>query len=209
MDENAKRRLVGAAVLVALMVIFVPMLVHREGGEEFGEPIIIPDPPAFRQGFDASVEPGADDFRPPIADPGVFDEDPAEARAPAPRSGDLRPGVNPGAVVRDASPPGREPANIPRTTPAPPSPDPGATDSTAAQGWVVQVASLSAADAAERLRDELRTKGYPAFVQQVDINGVIYHRVRVGPEADRARAERMATAIGEQTGGTPLVQQHR
>ncbi len=230
MDENAKRRLVGAAVLVALMVIFVPMLVDQKDDDGLGEPIVIPMQPDFGSRFDGRVEPGADEFRLPVPDAergslqsppqGLAESDPA-SRDSRPAT-DLRPGVlqpDPPRVeretVRSAPSPGSSPgpsqAQPPASTPAniTPSPPPARPAPPGAQSWVVQVASLSVPDAAERLRDELRGKGYPAFIEQAVINGITYHRVRVGPEVDRARAESMATAIGAQTGGTPLVQQYR
>ena len=71
MDEAAKRRLVGAAVLVALAVIFVPMLVE-EGDEGVGEPIVIPDAPDVdgMLGRDADWS-GADSTldQPPLPEP--------------------------------------------------------------------------------------------------------------------------------------------
>lgn len=214
MDENAKRRLVGAAVLVALMVIFVPMLVDREDDDQLGEPIVIPNPPAFDSRYDASVEPVAGEFDHPAPEP--------EATAPAASdAADLRPGVARPAPVEVERPPVKPAAPTPApekpATPAPrapasaqpaPASRPPAVPADATS-WVVQVASLSVADAANRLRDELRGKGYSAFVEQAEINGATFYRVRVGPESDRARADQMATAIGAETGGAPLVQQYR
>jgi DedD protein len=248
MDENAKRRLVGAAVLVALMVIFVPMLVDRKDDNELGEPIVIPNPPAFDQRFDSSLEPRPDEFglppRQPVPEsasrPGASANAPAPSASMAPASPgdsgtsdgiDLRPGAarrEPEQVapqpITPLAPAAQSNSPSPsKPVPAPPSrqqvQSPPAPRSPAASGpvpvpagvqsWVVQVASLSMADAAQRLRDQLRGKGYPAFIEQADINGATFYRVRVGPEVDRARADRMATAIGADIGGVPLVQQYR
>ncbi|EIC19443.1 SPOR domain-containing protein [Thiorhodovibrio frisius] len=233
MDENAKRRLVGAAVLVALMVIFVPMLVDRKDDDQLGEPIVIPNPPAFDSRFDSSVEPAANEFNRPLPEP----EAPVQTQPPAERipqahsdARDLRPGaVRPPPVeverqpikpiapapTQQAPPPEKPAPRVSGTTPSsqpapvakpiekPPAVPAGVTS------WVVQVASLSVADAATGLRDKLRSKGYSAFVEQAQINGATFYRVRVGPESDRARADKMATAIGAETGGTPLVQKYR
>jgi DedD protein len=190
MDEDAKRRLVGAAVLVALMVIFVPMLVDHNQDPEFGDPIVIPNPPAFDRPFDAPVDPDVQ----PLALPRADDQ----------ASVDLRPG----AIPRDPQPqvgftPSAGEPSSPGSVAAPAPVPPGV------ESWVVQVASLSAPDAAQRLQNELRQNGYPAFIEQAKVGGTTYYRVRVGPEVDRARAERLATDIKAQTGGSPLVQQYR
>lgn len=189
MDEDAKRRLVGAAVLVALMVIFIPMLVDRPDDQDFGQPIVIPDPPAFDRSFDASVEPERDSFALPL---------------PAPESGVGSVDLRPGAIARDPVP-----QIAPRPESTRPAKEPVAEPARAPlESWVVQVASLSAPDAAQRLQNTLRNKGYPAFIEEAKVGGTTYYRVRVGPETNRARAESMATAIGTETGGSPLVQQY-
>lgn len=244
MDENAKRRLVGAAVLVALMVIFVPMLIDRgDEDDQLGEPIVIPNPPDFDSRFDSSVEPSVDEFNRPVPQPRA--QAPADT-APRPSTGaqDLRPSpVRPEAIrpesgrPESAKPPPvpveREPiravtpspapapaqpaappssTNPPRAAPLakpPQQPEPRPPVAAGAVSWVVQVASLSVPDAATKLRDQLRAKGYPAFIEQAEIKDATFYRVRVGPESDRARADRMATAIGAITGGAPLVQQYR
>ncbi|MBK1649604.1 SPOR domain-containing protein [Rhabdochromatium marinum] len=214
MDEEAKRRLVGAAVLVALMVIFVPMLVDEQDDDSLGEPIVIPNPPAFDSRFDSSVEPGRDEFRPPVPQPRAPQSDAAV---------DLRPGAYQTDASSRAAPPSfpSEPPSRPVETrveprvepkaanPSPPAASGPATVPPGVEAWVIQVASLSAPEAAERLRNNLRGKGYPAFIEQAKINGTDYYRVRVGPEVDRARAARIATDIGAVTGGTPLVQRYR
>ncbi len=61
--------------------------------------------------------------------------------------------------------------------------------------WVVQVASLSNRDNAQSLVNKLRSKGYSAFLEQVSVKGRNLFRVRVGPEIDRKRAERMAEQV--------------
>jgi DedD protein len=74
--------------------------------------------------------------------------------------------------------------------------------------WVIQVASLRAPEAARTLQNELREKGYPAFVEQADVRGERYYRVRVGPEVERARADQLAERLARDTGTDPLVQRY-
>ena len=74
--------------------------------------------------------------------------------------------------------------------------------------WVVQVSSLGSPEAARSLQDELRAKGYPAFVEQAEVRGQRYYRVRVGPEIERGRADRIAQQLAAETGTQPLVQSY-
>lgn len=61
--------------------------------------------------------------------------------------------------------------------------------------WVVQIASLSNKKNADQLVADLRKNRHSAFLEQVYVNGKNLFRVRVGPEIDRKRAERMAQEI--------------
>jgi DedD protein len=73
---------------------------------------------------------------------------------------------------------------------------------------VIQVASLRSAEAARALQEQLRAMGYPAFVEQAQVQGQRYYRVRVGPEVERARADRLAERIAGDTNSQPLVQRY-
>lgn len=198
MDEGAKRRLVGAAVVVALMVIFVPMLVEQRESDGLGEPIVIPDEPEVETvgeagGPDESMQPlTAEDLTPPLPipepPPGVVPQPPVTAVEPEPE-----PAPEPAPAAAPAEP----------AAPAGPKPVPAGTAS-----WVVQVASLGSPEAAKGLQDRLRAKGYTAFVEQATVNGKRYYRVRVGPEVERARADSLAAELRSETGNKPLVQRY-
>ena len=197
MDEGAKRRLVGAAVVVALIVIFVPMLLDKSDQGGLGEPIVIPDEPALDTvGEDDGLLPPdaltADDLTPPLPIP---EPPPGAVVEPAPTFVEPQPEVG-------TEPPGLlEPAA--ELAPTGPKPLPAGTLS-----WVVQVASLGSPDAAKGLQDRLRAKGYTAFVEQATVNGKRYYRVRVGPEVERARADNLAAELQRETGNKPLVQRY-
>jgi DedD protein len=215
MDEAAKRRLVGAAVLVALAVIFVPMLVEQDE-DGLGEPIVIPEPPEPWSDLGGEGA-GANDLGP--ADDGALAE-PNELPLPLPIPEPPASAVEDESVPssptpippsRDSMPPSRAtaaPTPAPRREssppPAAPKPLPPGT-----MAWVVQVASLGSPEAARELQDVLRGKGYPAFVEQATVSGRQYYRVRVGPEVERARADRLAKKLAAETSGQPLVQRYR
>ncbi len=67
-------------------------------------------------------------------------------------------------------------------------------------GWVVQVASLTEAAGAQRLLKELKAQGYSAFIEQSRVEGKAYHRVRVGPLANRGEADAMVKSLQTKVG---------
>lgn len=231
MDEAAKRRLVGAAVLVALAVIFVPMLVEQ-GDEGVGEPILIPDAPYLDDGSDPNASwgrstssldqplPEPDDLMMPLPTPepppsaldGQLDTGLDAGRDAEPARTESR-SAAPASSAQDRASGSSAPASTKRTdqgrsagtdrAPAGPKPVPPGTNA-----WVIQVASLASPEAARQLQDELRTKGYPAFVEQADVRGRRYYRVRIGPEVERGRADQLAEQLAADTGGQPLVQRY-
>jgi DedD protein len=76
--------------------------------------------------------------------------------------------------------------------------------------WAVQLGSFSSAANAASLRDRLRTRGYPAFVETVQVGQGRSSRVYVGPERDRSRAEQYLQRLQKEgkdlgLGSTPLV----
>jgi DedD protein len=219
MDEAAKRRLVGAAVLVALAVIFVPMLIERDD-DDFGEPIVIPDAPDLDgtsagdgdssltgSGFDQPLVQPDDLLMPlpiPEPPPSALDTGPAsvESRSAAQGESITAPAERP-ANAASASRGDKDRGEARSLAPAGPKPVPPGTSA-----WVIQVASLGSPEAAREFQDELRAKGYPAFVEQANVGGRRYYRVRVGPEIERGRADRLATQLAADTGAQPLVQRY-
>jgi DedD protein len=62
--------------------------------------------------------------------------------------------------------------------------------------WAVQLGSFSDQANAERLAANLRKEGYAAFLSQLDAPSGSLHRVRVGPQKDRQSAESVASKLG-------------
>ncbi len=215
MERPLKQRLIGGAALVALAVIFLPMILHGPGKGEslFGGPSIPPKPdwalapPRGTTGPARGTPPapagplivggpsGATPESPVPAKPvsvhrkapGAGTRTPVVAKAPqAPTRGA---GGAVSSASRNASPgatPGRTPRATSGTVPTPAQHPPAASG---LHAWVVQLASLSRESNAVALRDRLRRAGFKAFVERVRVNGKPVFRVRVGPELDRDRAE--------------------
>jgi cell division septation protein DedD len=64
----------------------------------------------------------------------------------------------------------------------------------------VQLGAFSTEADANALRDKARAAGFVAFHQRIATDNGLVWRVRVGPEADRAAAERLRDSIADKLG---------
>ncbi|MCO6414035.1 MAG: SPOR domain-containing protein [Thiogranum sp.] len=199
MDFLLKQRLVGAIVLVALGVIFIPMLL--EGPDETLVPKMeeLPEFADPRPGepFEAFPSSGAMSDEPETSV--VTEEAPSEPDLPE-------------------TAPEPEPALLPETaasaqtesTPPPEVASPATTATQAAEpgplgSWVVQVGSFSSQQNALVLRDKLREGGFPTQVEKVQVDSKTHYRVRVGPFLERAEADRNQRQLSDKFSLTARV----
>ena len=198
MREGAKKRLIGAVILVLLAVIFVPMLVEEEVFQREPAPVAaIPEEPEFDSEFSATevfLDPG----EVPLAQEFEFRSEADNEYADTGRSGEdsLLPIEDPlkRVPVTAALPvPAPAPVAVARVE-APVTTAVGPV-SLKGPGWVVQVASLSTASNAVSHEKKLRGSGFPAFTEKASVGGKIWYRVRVGPEAKRQAASRLAAKL--------------
>ncbi|EUB72716.1 Sporulation domain-containing protein [Pseudomonas sp. GM41(2012)] len=201
LDKAYKQRMVGALVLVALAVIFLPMLFSRQDEQRQVtveapaapqapavpqvqvEPVVVPEPQALPQ------EPVPSD------DEIAQQEAPSTAIAPSVR-------VAPAPAAKPVAP---APAPVNKPTVAPSQPitaAPGKPDTTQSRvdanglsvSWSVQLASLSSRESAESLQKSLRSQGYNAYIRTADGK----NRVFVGPLIERAEADRLRDLLSRQ-----------
>jgi cell division septation protein DedD len=85
-----------------------------------------------------------------------------------------------------------------------PTPKPAAAN----VGFAVQLGAFSNAEEATRLRDRARSAGFSAFVESVRTDKGTLSRVRVGPVADRAAAERLQAQVAAKLGVSGIVRPH-
>lgn len=83
-----------------------------------------------------------------------------------------------------------------------------AVASNAAGGWAVQLAASRSRADALKLRDEARKAGFEAFVDDTQDSNGTWWRVRVGPRAQRADAEKLKQAVKQKLGRDGLVVAH-
>lgn len=117
--------------------------------------------------------------------------------APAPAVAVAKPAATPPAPT---APVAAKPA--PATNPA------AAPSNASSTGFAVQLAAPSVEADAIALRDRARAQGFAAFVQRVETAAGVRFRVRVGPETDRATAEKDRDAVAQKLGITGLVVPH-
>lgn len=164
MDLLLKQRLVGAAVIISLGVVIIPILLDGSGNRIIKE---IPPRPE-RQGVsgagfvkDQSIP------SPPRREEGgiIYSSEPVSIK-PKLKSDSL-------AVVKDSSPQVSKSITTQKLA-----------------SWVVQVGSFTEKSKAVSLRDQIRSKGFSVFMEQFknsEQNNM--YRVRVGPVLSRSEAE--------------------
>jgi DedD protein len=102
---------------------------------------------------------------------------------------ELMPVVPPTQSEVVTPPPTREPAAAsPQTTEKPAVP---ARNSSSLRAWALQVGSFSEDRNARVLRDRLRANGYAAYIDEQKSADRVRYRVRIGPELDRSRIDRL------------------
>ena len=188
--------------MVCLAVIFIPMILSGQGGQDAGyrgQPI--PPEPSIKFP-DKIVEKSAP--AQPVVTPsprvtvveiapelGTADEREAEAARHAtltdPEVSTPETPVAPEPTPREEAPP------APRSTHA----------------WAVQVGSFNNKTSAFTLRDKLRAKKFAAYVESVPTAKGPVYRVRVGPELQQALAETLLARIAKETGQKGIVVNHR
>ena len=190
LDKVIKQRMVGALVLVALAVIFLPMLFSRQD-EQRQIQVDAPTAPQAPVMQPVQVEPVV------VPEPQVIAEEPApeqlpivEQQAPAP----VAPVVAKPAVAAP-KPPAVTPAQTVAQAPAKLDTTQKRVDPNGLPiSWSVQLVSLSNRASADNLQKTLRNQGYNAYVRS---SGGM-NRVFVGPLLERAEADRLRDLLGKQ-----------
>lgn len=182
LDKGLKQRMVGALVLVALAVIFLPMLLSRQN--ELQRVVVdapaMPEAPAMPQ---VALDPVSVPQVQALPDEPVPSTE-AEAAVQA---------VPVAPVVASAPVTSAAAASKPAVA-EPAAPVSRLDENGLSVSWSVQLASLSSRASAESLQKSLRSKGYNAYLRNVE--GM--NRVFVGPVIDRLEADRLRDQLNRQ-----------
>ena len=178
MESGLKQRLIGAAVLVALAVIFLPMLVQGPAPDSGVSdlPLQMPDQPAgeYETRDLPLVTPGA------TSTDGVLDNDdalPTIDTAAAPPAADAPAATAPSDAASNAD------AMLPATT--------------AGGNYAVSFGAYGNSANADTVVTRLRAAKLPGYREQAMLAGKPAWRVRIGPYATRAEAEAARIAAKE------------
>ncbi len=166
MKQTLKQRMVGAIILAALAVIFIPMLLKGPVDQGLTDvPIAIPPRPVVEVDEALAAAPE----EPPVSDADFTRSVPLESDHVQP----------PPELPAESAPVALdEPSPVEQTPPE-------------LASWAVQVGSFGRESNAVGLRDKLRASGYSAYVDAIDGNGERFYRVRVGPVVSREEADRL------------------
>ncbi|QOW22544.1 SPOR domain-containing protein [Novilysobacter avium] len=164
MEPALKQRLIGAAVLVAIAVIFLPMLIKGPAPDSGVSDISLDVPSMPRQGFETRELPLV---TPPARN---------GASVTAPGAEPSGEGALPTVDTRAARDSGDQASGM---TPA----------TVAAGNYAVSFGSYASQEDAQKVVGALQAAGFPAFQESVKSGERTLHRVRIGPFQTSAEAE--------------------
>jgi DedD protein len=199
MDLSLKQRLLGAIVLIALAVIFVPMFLSGPGPQPASETVNLAIPPAPDREFQNRVLPvEAAKDAPANTAPETVTSTPLATVETPPRPAEIPQPTAPVATTTppEATTPAATAPSTPSTatTPKPAESEPGRAGS---GRFYVHLGIYAATKNADDLVASLKQGGYPAFAEASEFQGKPAERVRVGPYEDRAAAEAARLRIKE------------
>jgi DedD protein len=215
-NDVLKQRLVGALILVALGVIFWPIIFVQPGDREMEEiqPLPMrpgvsetPVEPPDRVGLRASPETTVAETQAQLEDSDDTDRPPYPVpAAPDPEAQPLQAAAEAPAAERPApSLPEKTPVSSAREA----APEPLAVDSDGVPvAWILQIVSVSSADKAEELRARLVALNYKAYVTQVKSNGKTLYRVYLGPKFERDVLEKLQPDIDAEFGVKSMIRRY-
>jgi len=171
MTEDLKKRLIGAAVLASLAVIFVPMLLEE----------------------DTVIDSSIHSSNIPEHKPENFKKPKISEAKLQKRKEDFAFGTtikpDAGTEVKELKTSGPENAADSDTT--------AVNTRVGLTSWMIQVGSFSNHENAKKVVEQLRQAGYDTHLETAQVKTKQVHRVRVGPEVDRNNADKIAKAISK------------
>ncbi len=180
-ESSFKQRMIGAIVLIALGVIFIPILLNGESDDDM--PIYGGNIPERHESI-TNMKPLnlTSNIAPPESteiETIVVDE--------------LSPEIVSNNTKHEKSPKEKSAVESPQVIKLPVKPTAAEkstnTKNITVTAWVIQVGSFSSKKNAMALRNKLRKKKYHAFVEAVKKKSELSYRVRIGPEVKKVTAE--------------------
>lgn len=199
MDDGLKQRLVGAFVLLALAVIFVPVFFDRERIEPVSKTTQIPVAPHIEPLSVEKAEPpvtespakdAAEMYLPDENDKQEIETETAPTPTPAPKPANKTTASKPKVAPKKAAPKTETKYIDAQGVP---------------KGWVLQVASFSDQKKAVARRNELVKLGYAAYTKDVKTSKGQRTRLYVGPKLEKSALVKQKKAIDKKYGVDSLL----
>ncbi|UXI66957.1 SPOR domain-containing protein [Tahibacter amnicola] len=192
MDSQLKQRLIGAAVLIVLAIIFVPMFLSGSPPKQDTVTENLAIPPAPEREFQTRVVP-ADGGKATIPTPAPAAVPPVAPSSNTDKVTTVEADKNPRVEVPYDQPPPTQAKTDPRTPPpvAPVKPpvERVLPTATAHGRFAVHLGVFTSNANADALVGAARKQGISAYTETADVDGKPATRVRLGPFEDRATAE--------------------
>lgn len=182
MEKSLQQRLVGAVVLVALGVIFIPALLDGSGYKGRHERSIeIPPRPVLSTTEEPAVSKGRSATKAiKLAKKTVVEKPVVNKPLPSPldikrKAIEKKKKVDPPAKI---------------------------------ESWALQVGTFSQKSNAMAYRDDMRKQGHKAYVDPHVSDGTTSYRVRIGPELERKRVEELKKRLKEDASVDAFIVSH-
>lgn len=194
MDDGLKQRLIGALVLIAIAVIFLPSLFSGEHGRRLDTRTQIPPAPETKVVVIEQPKPIADMPKAPKPEAmyQLLEEDDATPVKSAKKTAEAK---SDPAVLSEKPKSDKQPvADAPKAVPVAPALDARKIP----KAWAIQVASYNTEARANSLVNQLIGDGYKAFLHPAVIGKGKVYRVLVGPKIDRGDALKVKAELDKQ-----------
>jgi len=206
LKKRARRRLIGAIVLVAVVAVVLPMVLDSDP-KPTSQDINIQIPSQDSKGFASKVVPLASKGAPDKSDAKAVESQPVSkapdkvaAKPPEPAKEVAVPEKPAPKSPDKAAVKGREPK--PEKAPDKASPPPKAAEKPADKAvalkpgmFFIQVTALADPGRAKAVQQRILDAGLPAYTQEIPAGKGNVTRVRAGPFAARAEAEKAQTTL--------------
>lgn len=184
METTLKQRLIGTVVIIALAVIFVPMILDGPGRQESA--LVEKELPLMSPKFS---------FESRLPNPKQLDELPVAEKGSGSGAGQAV--AEEKNEVKALALQEKKPApDIVETTASHIDPRPSLS------AWVVQVAAFEEKDKALAVQEKLVASNYSVFTEKFVKEGKVLYRVKAGPELKRENADRLRAKIETDQGIT-------
>jgi DedD protein len=195
---RARRRLIGALVLLAVGVVGFPVLFETQPRPlPVNTPILLPEgTPARVAGGPVSAAPAPAAPRVlPVPPPDAGNESPALAGAASAPQAAAAPSVLPASAPAKPQPPIPDVVKPEPVRAEAPKPAKAASEPATTGRFVVQVGAYNDAERLRAARQKVEKLGFKTYTQDVDSPSGKRTRVRLGPFATRAEADAAAAKV--------------